>query len=80
MSDQPYTYLTAGQREDLLREACRGVELDARQERLLAWMARWDQDTIEGVASIMDAVRKAGGVDLLDLENAIRDRAVRNGC
>lgn len=48
-------------REDQLRDACRGVDLDDREERVIGWLASMtDAATCETIASILEKVREAG--------------------
>jgi peptide subunit release factor 1 (eRF1) len=75
MSDQPYTFRTRAEREDMLRQAVRGLVLTADDERTIAWLAGWATDTVESVVGLLDRVRATGGVEMLDLENAINERA-----
>jgi hypothetical protein len=61
--------------EEALRNAVRGVDLDEQDERILTWLASCDRDVVEGVRSLLEKVREAGGVQILDLQNQIHDKA-----
>jgi hypothetical protein len=58
------------------RHALRDVELDEREVHVLVDAASsWDLATVEVVCSLFEKVRKAGGVQILDLQNQIHDKA-----
>lgn len=64
-----------------LRHALRGVELDERDEKIVEWAEQlWDGPTTAVICGLFEKVRIAGGVDILDLENQIHDKAqeIRN--
>jgi hypothetical protein len=61
--------------EEALRNAVSGVDLDEQDERILTWLATCDPDVVEGVRSLFEKVREAGGVQILDLQNQIHDKA-----
>lgn len=71
-------WATPEDREAALVDALRGVELGAHDERIVDWMLRlFDVGTLRTVVSLFERVRDAGMVQVLDTENALRDRRPR---
>jgi hypothetical protein len=63
---------------ELLTYAVRGVELDEREQQMLAGAAAtWDDRTIEIWCSFMEKIREAGMVQVVDLDAALMERAAR---
>ncbi len=53
-------YVDPQDREAVLREALRGVELGAYDERIVAWMVRlFDDSTMRTVVSLIERARRA---------------------
>jgi hypothetical protein len=46
---------------DVLREALVGVELTPYEDRILHWLAGWDQPTLDALLGIFRKLRAAGG-------------------
>jgi hypothetical protein len=67
-----YTYRAPAEREDALRDAVRGLAPDADEERILAWLSRWEAPTVATITNLFDKVRVAGMLERLDVENAFR--------
>jgi hypothetical protein len=52
---------TPQEREDALRKAARGIDLDAHEELMLAGFAHsWGAEVTERVCSLLEKVREAG--------------------
>lgn len=50
-------YPSRAEREALLRRSLRGVDLGVWDERLVAWVAQWDDTTVRTVASWLERAR-----------------------
>ena len=44
--------------DDRLREALKGIELTAREERYLEWLSRMDDETVDVFAELFEKLRK----------------------
>jgi hypothetical protein len=59
------------QRRDALMDALRKVELGRYDEKLIDWLlTRLDNSAMRGLVSLVERARRAGMVDLLDIEAA----------
>jgi hypothetical protein len=59
------------QRRDALMDALRKVELGRYDEKLIDWLLiRLDNSAMRGLVSLVERARRAGMVDLLDIEAA----------
>ncbi|MGC9666358.1 hypothetical protein ACNTMW_07345 [Planosporangium sp. 12N6] len=67
------------QREEALRDALRGIDLGTYDQRIIDWsVKRFDNSMLRVYVSWLERVRRAGMVDLLDVE-AARLRVARRG-
>lgn len=63
---------TSADREDALRHAFRGVELDAERERVIAWVALQRADIVATLVTLIECVRSAGVATQIMIEDALR--------
>ena len=54
------SYLASQERREALRAALEGVELGTYDERMIAWLAGWDDPTCRTIASLIWRCRLAG--------------------
>lgn len=59
MNASDVAYKDTAARELDLRNAVSGTVLTDRDERLLAWLARWDQETTDALADLIARSRHA---------------------
>jgi hypothetical protein len=59
------------QRREALMDALRKVELGRYDEKFIDWLlTRLDNSAMRGLVSLVERARRAGMVDLLDIESA----------
>jgi hypothetical protein len=69
-------YVPPNQREEALCDALRGIDLGANDELTVSWLVRHlDNPTLRTVVSLIERVRGAGMVDMLDVEASVVDHA-----
>lgn len=57
----PGRYSPPEVREAALRDALRGVELGAYDERIIRWLVGWDDSTVRTIVSLIERARRAEG-------------------
>ncbi|MCE7008760.1 hypothetical protein LWC34_39005 [Kibdelosporangium philippinense] len=55
-----YVPANRAQREVMIRDALRGVELGAYDERIVTWLSDWDIPTVAVIVSLLERARAAG--------------------
>jgi hypothetical protein len=69
-------YVDQGDRESALSDALRDVELGAYDKQIMGWLVRHlDNPTMRTLVSLIERVRNAGAIGVLDLEAALQRRA-----
>jgi hypothetical protein len=69
-------WVDQGDREEALSDALRNVELGAYDELIIGWLVRHtDNPTMRTLVSLIERVRDAGAVGVVDLEAALQRRA-----
>jgi len=69
-------YVPPGQREEALSDALRGVDLGANDELIVGWLVRHlDNTTLRTLVSLIERVRGAGMVHMLDIEASLANQA-----
>jgi hypothetical protein len=69
-------WVDQGDREEALSDALRNIELGAYDELIIGWLVRHtDNPTMRTLVSLIERVRDAGAVGVVDLQAALQQRA-----
>lgn len=76
LHEDPVTARMPAELESDLLHALRDVDLSAEEQRVLHWVAEtWTTPMVAMLVDLLERTRTQGGVDVLEIEDALRRKA-----